>query len=182
MIAALFLGIQLLGQTQAEELICDGDFPNATEVMMNLPRTYILQSAFNISTLDCAIQLFYNKTLRSQTHIKYNLIYVYSTGRYQDQPLYVRRVENYTIIMDNRPEKFFPPKRSLQILYSDKQSCMVTKNPNSHFAEKACSLLVTEGAFKSPPMTCTQAFRRHCGDYAHNYTDISQCLNRTDYN
>uniref|UniRef100_A0A6B0URW6 Putative lipocalin n=1 Tax=Ixodes ricinus TaxID=34613 RepID=A0A6B0URW6_IXORI len=134
MIAALFLGIQLLGQTQAEQLICDGDFPNATEVMMKLPKTYILQSAFNVETLNCAIQVFYNRTYRSEMYKMYNLIYVYNTGRHQGQALYVRGFDNYTIILDTRPETYFPPKRSLQILYSDKESCMVTKKSELTFS------------------------------------------------
>ncbi|XP_040073384.1 uncharacterized protein LOC120845891 [Ixodes scapularis] len=182
MIAALFLATQLLAQSQGEKPICDGDFPNATEVIMKLPRTYMLQSAFNVSTLDCAVQVFYNKTYRKKIYTKYNLVYAYSTGRYQDLPLYVRGFENYTILLGYRPEEYFPPEKKEQILYSDMESCMVTQDPNTHFPNNACSLLVTKYAFSDPDKKCTKAFTRHCGHYAYNYTSIRQCVNRTDYN
>uniref|UniRef100_A0A6B0UWM9 Putative lipocalin n=1 Tax=Ixodes ricinus TaxID=34613 RepID=A0A6B0UWM9_IXORI len=149
MIAALFLVIQLLGQSESQTIICDGDFPNATEVMVKLPRTYRLQSAFNVSTLDCAVQLFYNETYDTETYRKYNLVYVYTTGKYQDQPFYVKGVVNYTILL-----RYWP----------------------------ACSLLVTNETFSNPNKKCTEAFTRHCGNYAYNYTSIHHCINRNDYN
>uniref|UniRef100_A0A090XB61 Putative secreted protein n=2 Tax=Ixodes ricinus TaxID=34613 RepID=A0A090XB61_IXORI len=181
MIAALFL-MQLVGQSQAEIPVCDGDFPNASEVIVKLPRTYMLQSAFNVSTLNCAVQLFYNETYHNKTYKKYNLVYVYTTGKYQDQPLYVKGVENYTILLEYWPDEYFPPEKKEEIVYSDKQSCMVTKNPKTHFPNNACSLLVTKETFSNPNKKCTEAFTRHCGHYAYNYTSIHNCVNRNDYN
>uniref|UniRef100_A0A6B0V2Q3 Putative lipocalin lipocalin n=1 Tax=Ixodes ricinus TaxID=34613 RepID=A0A6B0V2Q3_IXORI len=170
------------GQSQAEKPICDGDFPNTTEVIGELPRTYMLQSAFNVSTLDCAVQVFYNKSYRKKTFTKYNLVYVYTTGEYQDQPLYVRGFQNYTILLGYRPEEFFSPEKEEQILYSDMKSCMVTQDPNTHFPNNACSLLVTKETFFHPDEKCTKAFRRHCGPYSYNYTSILHCVNRIDFN
>uniref|UniRef100_A0A090X9I4 Putative secreted protein n=2 Tax=Ixodes ricinus TaxID=34613 RepID=A0A090X9I4_IXORI len=185
MIAALFLVIQLLGQSESQTILCDGDFPNATEVMVKLPRTYRLQSAFNVSNLDCVYQVFYNITHRNKTYKKYNLVYMYTVKKYkdfQDQPFYVRGVENYTIILAYKPDEYFQPEKKELILYSDKETCMVTKDPNSHFTSNVCSLLVTEASFYDPRKECTQAFIRHCGHAAYNFTSISRCVNRTDYN
>uniref|UniRef100_A0A6B0V0I6 Putative lipocalin n=1 Tax=Ixodes ricinus TaxID=34613 RepID=A0A6B0V0I6_IXORI len=182
MIAALFLVIQLLGQSESQTIICDGDFPNASEVIVKLPRTYLLQSAFNVSTLDCAVQLLYNETYHTETYKKYNLVYVYTTGKYQDQPFYVKGVVNYTIFLGYWPDEYFPPEKKEEVVYSDIESCMVTKNPNTHFPNNACSLLVTKETFYNPNKKCTEAFTRHCGDYAYTYTSIRNCVNRTDYN
>uniref|UniRef100_A0A6B0U776 Putative lipocalin n=1 Tax=Ixodes ricinus TaxID=34613 RepID=A0A6B0U776_IXORI len=82
MIAALFLVIQLLGQSESQTIVCDGDFPNATEVIAKLPGTYMLQSAFNVSNLVCVVQIFYDRWLRDKTYKKYNLVYVFTTGKY----------------------------------------------------------------------------------------------------
>ncbi|XP_040073383.1 uncharacterized protein LOC120845889 [Ixodes scapularis] len=190
MIALFLFGILLLCDSHAIlskscEKKIEGDCPDANKVMMMLPKTYILQSAFNMPTFDCALQVFFNRSLSfrglSKSYTMYNLIDVYKNGRYQGKALYVRDFQDYTIILDNRPEIYFPPKRSLQILFSNKESCMVTKNPESHFPDKACSLLVTEGTFEHPPTECTEAFRRHCGDPARNYTNISQCQQHNNY-
>uniref|UniRef100_A0A090XD17 Putative secreted protein n=1 Tax=Ixodes ricinus TaxID=34613 RepID=A0A090XD17_IXORI len=186
MIALFFWGILFFCQSLATSSgKFEGDYPAAIEVMMMLPKTYLFQSAFYISTLDCALQVFFNRNLSfnglSKSYRMYNLIDLYKTGRYQGRALYVRDFEDYKIILDNRPEKHFLPKRSLLILYSDKRRCMVTKNPESHLPDKACSLLLTEGAFQHPPMECTEAFRRHCGEPARNYTDISKCQQHNNY-
>uniref|UniRef100_A0A090XB69 Putative secreted protein n=1 Tax=Ixodes ricinus TaxID=34613 RepID=A0A090XB69_IXORI len=185
MIALFFLVILFLCHSQATLFqASQGDYPDAKEVKMKLPRTYLFQSAFKIltsrSTLECAVQVFYTQTYRSQTYQKYNMINVYTSGRFQDQPLYVRGFKNYTILLDNRPEEGIPPRRSLQILYSDEKSCMVTTNPDSHFPKKACSLLVTEETFGRSPTECKQAYSRHCGVPAHIYTDISPCRKRNN--
>uniref|UniRef100_A0A147BWZ4 Putative lipocalin n=1 Tax=Ixodes ricinus TaxID=34613 RepID=A0A147BWZ4_IXORI len=182
MFAALFLGIQLLGQSQADMILCEGDFPNATEVMSSLNRTYLLQSLQNISKLECAYQEYYYKKV-SRDGLKHlrDAVYVYQEGsrRPQNNPLYIWEVVNYTIYLGSRSD-FYKRHSELDILYSDSGSCMVIKNRDTKNFPKACNLWVTDDSFLSPPTQCVNGFRRHCGSNLTTY-GIGDCVGRHDY-
>uniref|UniRef100_A0A6B0U4W5 Putative lipocalin n=1 Tax=Ixodes ricinus TaxID=34613 RepID=A0A6B0U4W5_IXORI len=97
MIAALFLVIQLLGRSQSEN--CEGDFPNATEVMTSLERTYMFRSLEKSPEVQCSYQIFYIKTLRQ----KYDKVVLPRTGKINQSPLYVNRVEKSRIFLSSNP-------------------------------------------------------------------------------
>ncbi|XP_029841549.2 uncharacterized protein LOC115324993 [Ixodes scapularis] len=182
MFAALFLGITLLRQSQAGITLCEGDFPNATEVMSSLNRTYLLQSLQNYTRLKCAYQEFYYKNVsRGGLKHLHDAVYVYEedSRRPQNNPLYIWKVVNYTIRLGSRSD-FYTRHSELDILYSDHQSCMVMKNQDTRNFPKACNLWVTNHSFSSPPPQCVNAFKRHCGSNLTTY-GIGDCVGRHDY-
>uniref|UniRef100_A0A6B0UYY7 Putative lipocalin n=1 Tax=Ixodes ricinus TaxID=34613 RepID=A0A6B0UYY7_IXORI len=170
---ALFLGILFLYHIQASSSKKNkGDYPDANEVMKNLPQTFMLQSLGNYTGLICGYQHFYNETLRGQTYRKYDLLFKYPTTFFS-QPLYVKDVTKNKIYMGSRPETYFPPDRELDILFSDMQSCMVSRKPAKQNS-KACNLMVTKTSFDKPPELCLQKFKEYCQGQAFNYT-ITGC-------
>ncbi|XP_040072693.1 uncharacterized protein LOC120844802 [Ixodes scapularis] len=152
-----------------------GDFPDANEVMWKLPLTYMLQSLGNYTNLLCGYRRFYNETHKrdNKTYQKSDLIFLYRDGREFSQPRYVREVINYTIHMANRPEQWFPARYKLEILFSDMNSCMITRNPDTAFP-KACNLMVTRESFPKPPEICLSKFQQHCKSTGFRYT-IGNC-------
>uniref|UniRef100_A0A090X9I3 Putative secreted protein n=1 Tax=Ixodes ricinus TaxID=34613 RepID=A0A090X9I3_IXORI len=178
MIAALFLAIQLLGQSQSE--ICEGDFPNATEVMTLLTRTYMFQSFEYSPEVQCAYQIFYYpKVGRNRLQQKYDKVTLSRRGNRLHNPLYITLVVNSTIHLSNRPELDVVPTQ-LDILYSDLRSCMVTKGPYSKGIPQACRLWMTESFFANPSPQCTGGFERHCKSTPLSY-NITGCINLNDH-
>uniref|UniRef100_A0A6B0V0A5 Putative lipocalin n=1 Tax=Ixodes ricinus TaxID=34613 RepID=A0A6B0V0A5_IXORI len=180
MIAALFLVIQLLGQSQSETILCDGDFPNATEVITLLNRTYMLQSFDYSPDVQCAYQIFYyTKVGTYGLQHKYNTIVLSRRGTRLPSPLYVTRVVNSTIHLSNRPEVPVSPTE-VKILYSDLRSCMVTKGPYAKELPQACRLWLTDSFFAEPPPECTAGFERHCKSRPFSY-NITGCINLNEH-
>uniref|UniRef100_A0A6B0UUC6 Putative salivary lipocalin n=1 Tax=Ixodes ricinus TaxID=34613 RepID=A0A6B0UUC6_IXORI len=143
---ALFLGILFLYHIQASSSKKNkGDYPDANEVMKNLPQTFMLQSLGNYTNLICGYQHFYNDTLGGQTYRKYDLIFKYP-DRLFSQPLYVKNVTQYKLFMATRPESWSPLTYRLEILFSNMKTCMITRNPNPAFP-KACNLMATKKTF-----------------------------------
>uniref|UniRef100_A0A6B0UZQ1 Putative lipocalin n=1 Tax=Ixodes ricinus TaxID=34613 RepID=A0A6B0UZQ1_IXORI len=183
MIAALFLLIQLLGQSKSETVLCEGDFPNATEVISSLNRTYLFQSLQNMTRLKCAYQDFYYKNVPGygNKHI-YDAVFVYYEEiihRHQNNPLYIKSVVNSTIHLWSHPV-VDKGRTDLGILYSDSKKCMVVKNLDTRAFPQACNLWVTNNSFESPPTECINAFQRHCGSNHIKY-GIGDCVGRRDY-
>uniref|UniRef100_A0A6B0USZ1 Putative lipocalin n=1 Tax=Ixodes ricinus TaxID=34613 RepID=A0A6B0USZ1_IXORI len=133
MTALFFLGILFLCHTHATlSQNREADNPDAKEVMWKLPKTFMLQSLGNYTHLICGYQHFYNDTRGNR---KYDLLFKYP-DRIFSQPLYVKDVTNNKIYMGTRPEKYFGADRELDILYSNMQSCMITRNPDEKIPEE----------------------------------------------
>uniref|UniRef100_A0A6B0V0H3 Putative lipocalin n=1 Tax=Ixodes ricinus TaxID=34613 RepID=A0A6B0V0H3_IXORI len=174
MIALFFLGILFFCQSHATLSQGSGrDDPDANEVMLKLPLTYMLRSLGEYNLL-CGYQRFYNDTLRNEIYRKYDLYFFYKDGHMASQPRYVRRVDGSTIHMGNRPESWFPETSKLQIMFSDLSSCMITKNPDPQFS-LACNLMVTKASFSEPPAICHRKFQQHCKSTGFNYTIGNDC-------
>uniref|UniRef100_A0A6B0V1D0 Putative lipocalin n=1 Tax=Ixodes ricinus TaxID=34613 RepID=A0A6B0V1D0_IXORI len=179
MIAALFLVIQLLGQSESKTILCDGDFPNATEVMALLNRTYMLQSLEHSPSVQCAYQIFYEKNYRNKLRHKYNYIVQPQSGKPLPKPMYVLRVVNSTIYLSSQPD-FEKDFTQLDILFSDSRSCIVTKGPDIKYIPNACRLWLTELFFAKPPPQCTAGFERHCKSTPFYY-NITRCINLNEH-
>uniref|UniRef100_A0A090XD14 Putative secreted protein n=1 Tax=Ixodes ricinus TaxID=34613 RepID=A0A090XD14_IXORI len=176
MFALFFLGVLFFCQSHATlSQGSGGDDPDAKEVMLKLPLTYMIRSLGEYD-LRCGYQRFYNETQGSdkRTYEKYDLYFWYRNGRMTSQPRYVRRVTGSTIHMGNRPEEYFPETSQLQILFSDVSSCMITRNPDKAFP-KACNLMVTKGSSSAPPRICLTKFQQHCNSTGFTYAIDNNC-------
>uniref|UniRef100_A0A090XD10 Putative secreted protein n=1 Tax=Ixodes ricinus TaxID=34613 RepID=A0A090XD10_IXORI len=171
MIAALFLAIQLFGQSQSE--VCEGDFPNATEVMTLLKRTYMLRSLEDSPNVQCAYQIFYNY----REHGKYDKVVLPRGAKThpQQSPLYVKRVVNSTIYLDTKADFDMQPT-FLDILYSNLTSCMVTKGPYKENFPQGCRLWLTNSSFANPEPRCIEGFKRHCNLTPFSSYNITGCV------
>uniref|UniRef100_A0A6B0V0E2 Putative lipocalin n=1 Tax=Ixodes ricinus TaxID=34613 RepID=A0A6B0V0E2_IXORI len=182
MIAGLFLVIQLFVQSQSE--VCKGDFPNATEVMTLLNRTYMLQSQEHSPNMQCAYQIFYHKSYRNELREKYDyVVQPQSRKPPLHKPMYVWRVANSTIYLSSQPE-FEKDFTQLDILFSDLKSCIVTKGPDLKDIPKACRLWLTENFFTDPLPECTRGFERHCESIPMSYFhyNITGCTDLNVHN
>uniref|UniRef100_A0A6B0UZF1 Putative lipocalin n=1 Tax=Ixodes ricinus TaxID=34613 RepID=A0A6B0UZF1_IXORI len=167
-----FLGLLFLSRSDVilpEET--KGDYPDANEVMEELPQTYLLQSLGSFTNLTCGYQKFYYKTKRNKTFRMYDFFSFYMDGRSYHQPYYVKNVTNYIIFLGTHPRPSLPATARREILFSNMRSCMVIKNPN---IPKVCNLMVTKDKFSKPPQKCFRKFQMHCGSTVFNYT-INDC-------
>uniref|UniRef100_A0A6B0V122 Putative lipocalin n=1 Tax=Ixodes ricinus TaxID=34613 RepID=A0A6B0V122_IXORI len=146
------------------------DCPDANKVMVSINRTYMFQSLENIPTLECEYQSFYDfNNTRFALKPKYDKVPVTKNRGPLVNRFYVWNVVSSTIHLSRRYDWQKEPTQ-LEILYSDFESCMVTKGPQIEAFPYACRLWVTESAFAKPPLRCTEGFKRHCTSTAFTYS------------
>uniref|UniRef100_A0A090XCD8 Putative 25 kDa salivary gland protein family member n=1 Tax=Ixodes ricinus TaxID=34613 RepID=A0A090XCD8_IXORI len=181
MTALFYLAILFLCQSNAilsenNEEKSGMDFPDAKKVMASLNRTYMFQSLIKSPKLQCVYQVFYDRKVPGYgLKPKYDKVSLFKDGGFLNNPLYVRNVVNSTIYLSSNPA-FSNNPTELEILFSDLESCMVTKGPNIRDFPRACRLWLTSSSFSSPSPLCTQAFTRHCKFPPYIY-NITGCTN-----
>uniref|UniRef100_A0A0K8R8K4 Lipocalin n=1 Tax=Ixodes ricinus TaxID=34613 RepID=A0A0K8R8K4_IXORI len=119
------------------------------KVMASLKKTYMFKSLINSPNVKCAYQIFYDLNVHGYgSKNKYDKVSLFKDGRFLNNPLYVRDVVNSTIYLSSNPVINNNPTE-LEILYSDFESCMVTKGPNLRYFPHACRLWLTNSSFAS---------------------------------